>query len=106
MCSSDLSFLIVSFVLPKLLFYRFHIGEKSIYRWIENYPPEALIRPPVRQSALWTVFAKVWKETFTALLTFLVTLTALPALLVLVVSDNVPSVWNGEQLMNSGVTLI
>lgn len=94
------SFLIVTFILPRLLFYRFHIGEKSIYRWIENYPPEALIQPEIKATSLWTVFKKVWMETITAMLTFLVTLTGLPALLVLVVSSDVPSVWNGKLQVN------
>jgi len=53
-----ISFLVVIF-LPKLIFFKFHSGEKGIYRWVENYPPEALIRPEVRKTSSWIILKKV-----------------------------------------------
>jgi len=88
----------VSVYLPRTLFYKFYTGGKSHqpYRFIENYPPQARIPPSDvrRPSSLWTVFKKVWIQAVSACMVFVVTLAAFPTLMVLVVSRNVPSVWN------------
>lgn len=111
-----ISFILV-LILPKLIFYKFHSGEKGIYRWVENYPPEALIRPEPTKPNSWVVLKKVsfalmkvlnyilntisqvWIPTAAQVATFLVTLAGFPALIVLVVSDTAPSKWNGEELV-------
>lgn len=55
--------LCVAVILPKTIFYKFHVGDKThqAYRWIENYPPEARLRPPeVKRKKSWLfIFKKV-----------------------------------------------
>lgn len=38
----------------------------------------------------------MWIQALAAMMTFVVTLAAFPALVVLVISEDVPSVWNGK----------
>jgi equilibrative nucleoside transporter 1/2/3 len=57
-----LSFIIVTFGLPRLIFFKFHAAEGgSIYRFVENYPPQARIRPEsgIGKNSQWAVFKKV-----------------------------------------------
>ncbi|XP_021967953.1 equilibrative nucleoside transporter 3 [Folsomia candida] len=87
-----------SVYLPRTLFFKFYTGGKSHqpYRFIENYPPQARIRPNETRKAkgMWIVFKKVWIQAISAMMVFVVTLAAFPTLMVLVVSEEVPSVWN------------
>ncbi|CAL8138118.1 unnamed protein product [Orchesella dallaii] len=92
--------LCVAVILPKTIFYKFYVGDRThqAYRWIENYPPEARLRPPeVKRVKSWMfIFKKVWSQAFAAMMTFVVTLAGFPALVVLVVSEEVPSIWNDK----------
>lgn len=53
-----------SVYLPRTLFFKFYTGGKSHqpYRFIENYPPQARIRPNETRKAkgMWIVFKKVF----------------------------------------------
>jgi len=56
----------ISIYLPKTLFYKFYMGDKShqAYRWIENYPPQARIRPndTRKVQSMFSIFKKVAQD--------------------------------------------
>lgn len=62
-CTSLFFSVCASIYLPRTLFFKFYTGNKSHqpYRFIENYPPQARIRPNETRKAksLWVIFKKV-----------------------------------------------
>jgi hypothetical protein len=67
-CASLFFSVCASVYLPRTLFFKFFTGGKfhQPYRFIENYPPQARIRPSdlQRTGNMWIVFKKVTPSQF------------------------------------------
>ncbi|CAG7706164.1 unnamed protein product [Allacma fusca] len=91
-----LNSLICVIYIPRCIFYKFYLGEKGgPFRWVENYPPEAMLTPRSNfRVDFKEVFKKVWIQGMSAMMIFVVTLAVFPTLMVLVVSEEVGTPWS------------